>query len=73
LDETQYIYARLKYLNDEIANLTDIYERQQDMIENILKLIDTMQSPEYARKQARTAEMVDIAEKLAMFRKMSRE
>ncbi|MFK7678627.1 hypothetical protein ACI3ER_11355 [Bacillus sp. Wb] len=73
MNEQQYIYGRLKFLSDQVEQLTDLFGRQQKLIEQLVHMVKDMQSPEYIRKQAKTAEMIEVAEKIAMIKGMSKK
>ena len=73
MTEQEFIYGKLKHLTEQIDQLTYVVERQQDMIENMLMLIDKMQSPEYIRKQAKIAEMTDVIEKVEFIRNLNKK
>jgi hypothetical protein len=68
MNEQQFIYERLSYLNDRIMFLYDTVERQQDLLGKLFNLVEQMQSPEYASKQAKLAEMKDVADKIKFMR-----
>lgn len=68
MDEQQFIYGRLKFLTEQVNFLTDTIEKQQDLLGKLFNLIEKMQSPEYASKQAKLAEMKDVAEKIKFIR-----
>lgn len=70
MNEQQFIYGKLKHLQDQVEFLTDIVDKQGKMIGNVLEIIEKIQSPEYASKLAKTAQMVEIAEKLKMIREI---
>ncbi|WP_425203791.1 hypothetical protein [Priestia megaterium] len=72
MNEQQYIYGRLKFLSDQVEQLTDLFGRQQKLIEQLAHMVKDMQSPEYIRKQAKTAEMIEVAEKIAMIKNMGK-
>lgn len=71
MNEQEFIYGKLKNLTEEVEFLFDTVNRQQDMIEELTKIITMMQSPDYASKQAKTAQMVDVAEKLAFIKNLN--
>jgi predicted site-specific integrase-resolvase len=73
MNEQEFIYGSLKQHTEQIDQLTDLLEKQQDMIEDLLNLIAKMQSPEYARRQVKVAEMADIAEKMAFIRNLNKK
>lgn len=73
MDEKQYIYGRLKFLSDEIDQLTDVVEQQSKLIGNLVKVIGEIQSPEYMNKQMKVAEMVDINKKIEFIRMMNKK
>jgi multidrug efflux pump subunit AcrA (membrane-fusion protein) len=68
MDEKEFIYGRLHYLQDQVNNLTNILDRQQDLIANLVSVIEQMQSPDYARRQVETAKAADVAEKIKFIR-----
>lgn len=73
MNEPQYIYARLKFLGDQVEHLTDLLEKQQELIGGLVGAIEKMQTPEYARKQAQVAEGAKVADKLAFIQGMLRK
>jgi hypothetical protein len=73
MDEKQYIYQRLHYLGEQVEFLTHVLEKQSELIGGLTGIIEKMQSPDYARKQAKTAEMADVAEKVAFMRSLTRK
>jgi len=70
VNEQEFIYGSLKQHTEQISQLTDLFKKQQDMIDGLLLLITKMASPEYARKQAKVAEMADIADKVEFMRSL---
>jgi hypothetical protein len=69
MDEQQFIYGRLKYLTEQVNFLMDAIEKQQDLLGKLSGIIEQMLSPEYASKQAKLAEMKDVADKIEFIRK----
>jgi hemerythrin superfamily protein len=72
MNEQEFIYGRLKYLNDRIEFLYATIEKQQDLMRKISDIIEQMQSPEYANKQVKLAEMKDVADKIEFIRKYTK-
>jgi hypothetical protein len=68
MDEKQFIYGRLHYLTDQVDHLTQLMERQQELIGGLVSVIEQMQSPDYARRQVETAKAADVAEKIKFIR-----
>jgi hypothetical protein len=73
MDEKQYIYQRLHFLGEQVEFLTKSLEKQSELIGSLTAIIEKMQSPEYARMQAKTSEMADVAEKIAFIRNLTRK
>lgn len=69
MDEQQFIYSRLKYLTEQVNFLMDTTETQQDLLGTLVGVIEKMQYPEYAGKQAKLAEMKDVADKIKFMQK----
>lgn len=72
MDEQTFIYSKLKYLTDSVEILTGTVEKQSKMIGKLTEIIEQMMSPEYASKQAKIAEMVDVAEKIKYMRELGK-
>ncbi|MGG0667852.1 hypothetical protein ABE073_04900 [Lederbergia citrisecunda] len=70
MNEQEFIYGKLKYLTESVDVLANAVEQQQVIIDDLVKIIGEMQSPEYARKQVNVAKAADIAEKIAFMREM---
>lgn len=70
INEQEFIYGKLHYLTETVDALTNVVNIQQDTIGQLMKAIELMQSPEYAKKQSDVARSVDIANKIDLMRKM---
>lgn len=70
MNEQEFIYGKLKYLTESVDMLFNAIERQQNIINDLVKIISEMQSPEYARKQVNVAKAIDIADKVAFMREL---
>ncbi|MGZ9868211.1 hypothetical protein ACU3L3_07290 [Priestia endophytica] len=68
MNEKEFIYQRLNYLHEQLNSLAEIVEKQSNLIGNISDLLEHMQSPEYASKQANLAEMKDVTDKINLMR-----
>jgi hypothetical protein len=73
MDEKQFIYERLHYLNDRVEFLYKTIEQQQDLLGKVANILEQMQSPEYAKQQSKMAEMNDIAEKIKFIRSLNKK
>lgn len=70
MTEQEFIYSKLKYLTESVDVLLSAVEQQHIIIDDLVKIIGQMQSPEYAKKQADTVRAADMAEKLLFMREM---
>ena len=68
--EKKFIYSRLNGLKEQVIFLTEQLEASNENMEMLLKILKQMASPGYMRSQAKVAETMEVAEKLAMIRNM---
>jgi hypothetical protein len=68
MNEQEFIYSRLHYLNEQVDFLTGALEKNTELIGKLLGLLEQTQSPEYIRKQVKVAEMAEVAEKIKFMR-----
>ena len=70
MNEQEFIYGKLKYLTESVDILLNAVEQQHMIIDDLVKIVSEMQSPEYARKQANVAKAADITDKIIFMREM---
>ena len=68
--EKAFIYSQLNGLKEQVIFLTEQLESSNENMEMLLKILKQMQTPGYMRGQAKVAETMEVAEKLAMIRNM---
>ncbi|KON87438.1 hypothetical protein AF332_11775 [Sporosarcina globispora] len=72
MNEQQFIYGKLNQLQEQVNFLTEMLEKQSAVMGNVLGIIEKMQSPEFASRQVKTAQMLDIQDKLKFIRELNK-
>jgi len=68
--EKQFIYSQLNGLKEQVIFLTEKLNESNENMVTLVGILRNMQTPGYMRGQAKVAETMEVAEKLAMIRNM---
>lgn len=80
MDEKAYIYARLKYLNDEIETIhatldriLDTQEKNMFALEKLADKVNEISSPEYIKNANHYNDMKDVMDKVEFMRSLAKK